>query len=146
LGQAETKLSVFHPISQSGVVFFVGSGGLSFSQKYIGTQQFSLGGPFRLGAFNRDEFRGNQYLLASTGYLRQVYKLPPLSGGKVYLGGWYDVGGAYGGVGANTFGQRYHQAISTGLIVETILGPFSTIGSLSENGRGKVYFAFGRLF
>ncbi|HKX32951.1 MAG TPA: hypothetical protein VJ302_35040, partial [Blastocatellia bacterium] len=146
LGQAETKLSVFHPVTKSGVVFVVGSGGLSFSRKYIGTQQFVLGGPFRLGAYNRDEFRGNQYLLASSGYLHQIFQLPPLSGGKVYLGSWYDVGGAYGGIGANFAGRRYHQTISTGLIVDTILGPFSTVGSLGEDGRGKIYFAFGKFF
>jgi NTE family protein len=146
LGQAETKLSAFQPVSKHGRVFLVGSGGVSFSRKYIGTQQFSLGGPFRLGAYNRDEFRGNQYLLASSGYLREVYQMPPLSGGRVYLGGWYDFGGAYGGIGANVSGNRYHHAISTGLIVDTLLGPFSVVGSLGESRRGKVYFAFGKFF
>src|SRR5262245_19036187 len=144
--QGELKLSAFHPVSSRGSLLLVGSGGTSFNQRDVGTQQYILGGPFRLGAYNRDEFRGNQYLLLSTGYLHQVYQLSPLIGGKIYTGGWYDFGGAFGGNFANNEGNRYRSAISAGIVMDTILGPFSLIGSYGEGGRGKIYFAIGKFF
>ena len=145
-GQVEMKLSAFRPVSKRGSAFLIGSGGTSFEQKYLGTQQFGLGGPFRLGAYNRDEFRGDRYLLASLGYLHKLSQLPPFWGGKVYAGGWYDFGGAYGGINANTPGNRFRNALSAGFIVDTILGPFSVVGSWGEGGRGKIYFAVGKFF
>ncbi len=144
--QAEVKLSAFKPVSRRGSLLLAGSGGTSFDQREVGTQQFLLGGPFRLGAYNRDEFRGNQYLLITGGYLHQLHQLPPLIGGKVYVGGWYDFGGAFGGNFANDFGGRYRHAISAGFVMDTILGPFSLVGSVGEGGRGKVYFAVGKFF
>jgi NTE family protein len=144
--QAEIKLSAFHPVSSRGSLLLVGSGGTSFAQRDVETQQYILGGPFRLGAYNRDEFRGNQYLLLSTGYLHQVYQLSPIIGGKIYTGGWFDFGGAFGGNFANNDGNRYRGAISAGIVMDTILGPFSLIGSYGEGGRGKIYFAIGKFF
>jgi NTE family protein len=144
--QAEVKLSAFHPVSNRGSLFLVGSGGTSFAERDVGTQQYILGGPFRLGAYNRDEFRGNQYALLSTGYLHQVYQLSPIIGGKIYAGGWVDFGGAFGGNFANNDGNRYRTAISAGVVMDTILGPFSLIGSYGEGGRGKIYFAIGKFF
>jgi NTE family protein len=144
--QAEIRLSAFHPLSRQGSLFFAGSGGTSFSQRNVGTQQFTLGGPFRLGAYDRDEFRGNQYLLVSAGYLRRVSQLPSLIGGRVFAAGWYDFGGAFGGLKANTFNNRYRNAISAGVVADTILGPVSLVGSFGEGGRGKIYFTVGKFF
>jgi NTE family protein len=144
--QAEIKLSTFHPLSRRGTLFFVGSGGTSFGQQNVGTQLFTLGGPFRLGAYDRDEFRGNHYLLLSTGYLRTLSQLPSLIGGRVYATGWYDFGGAFGGVNSNTLNNRYRNAISAGLLADTILGPVSLIGSFGEGGQGKIYFSVGKTF
>jgi NTE family protein len=144
--QAEIKLSTFHPMRRQGSLFFAGSGGTSFSQRNVGTQQFTLGGPFRLGAYDRDEFRGNQYLLVSAGYLHRISQLPSLIGGRVYATGWYDFGGAFGGLNANTLNNRYRNALSTGLVADTFLGPVSLIGSFGEGGRGKIYFTVGKFF
>ncbi|HKX31748.1 MAG TPA: patatin-like phospholipase family protein [Blastocatellia bacterium] len=145
-GQAELQLSAFHPLSRRDSIFLAGSGGTSFVRGSLGTHQFTLGGPFRLGAYNRDELRGDRYLLATAGYLRRFYQLPSLLGGNVYLGGWGDLGGAYGGVNANSDGNRFRQALSAGLVVDTIFGPFSVIGSFGEGGRGKIYFVIGKFF
>jgi NTE family protein len=144
--QAEIGLSAFQPMSRRGSLFFAGSGGTSFGQQNVGTQLFRLGGPFRLGAYDRDEFRGNHYLLLSPGYLHQVSQLPSLLGGKVYAAGWYDFGGAFGGLNANTLNNRYRNAISAGIVADTILGPVSLVGSFGEGGRGKIYFTVGKFF
>jgi NTE family protein len=144
--QAELKLSSFHPLSRRGSLFFAGLGGTSFGQRDVGVQQFTLGGPFRLGAYDRDEFRGNHYFLLSTGYLRRLSQLPSLMGGRLYAAGWYDFGSAFGGLRANILNNRYQNAASAGLIADTILGPVSLIGSYGEGGRGKVYFTVGKFF
>ena len=59
-------------------------------------QVFSLGGPFRLGAYLPDEFIGNHYAYASFGFRRELYRLPQLVGRKIYWGGWYEAGTAFG--------------------------------------------------
>jgi NTE family protein len=144
--QVELSLSSFHPVSRHGSLFFAGAGGTSFSQRNVGTEQFTLGGPYRLGAYDRDEFRGNQYLLLSTGYLHRLSQLPSLIGGRLYAASWYDFGGAFGGMNANIFNNRYRNAVSAGLVADTILGPVSLIGSFGEGGRGKIYFTVGKFF
>lgn len=144
--QAELKLSSFHPVSERGSLFLAGAGGTSFGQRNVGTEQFTLGGPYRLGAYDRDEFRGSHYLLFSTGYLRTLTPLPSLIGGRLYAAGWYDLGGAFGGLNANLLNNRYRNAISAGIIADTILGPVSLVGSFGEGGRGKIYFTVGKFF
>jgi NTE family protein len=144
--QAEIRLSAFHPMRERGSFFFAGSGGTSFNQQNVGTQLFTLGGPFRLGAYDRDQFRGNRYLLLSAGYLHRLSQLPSLIGGRVYATGWYDFGGAFGGINSNTLNNRYRNAISVGLVADTILGPLSLIGSFGEGGQGKIYFSVGKFF
>lgn len=144
--QAEIRASLFKPLSPRGSLFVVGSGGTSFGQATAPEWQFTLGGPFRLGAYNRDELRGDNYVLTSGGYLHRISQLPPLLGGKVYLGGWYEFGGAYRGTNANTTTNRFRSAVSGGLILDTVLGPFSVVGNWGEGGRGKIYFTFGKLF
>ena len=60
-----------------------------------GINVFSLGGPFRLGSFNQDELRGPNYLLASTGYLHELFRLPDFLGGSVLAGAWAEAGSAF---------------------------------------------------
>ena len=101
-------------------------------------QQFTLGGPLRLGAYNLDEFRGDDYRLLSAGYLHRIGQLPPFLGGKIMAGSWYELGKA--GTGS------YHNSISAGLAAETALGPFFIGDSFGEAGRRRFFFAIGRLF
>ncbi len=140
--QAELSASFFHPVSDRGSLFLSAAGGTSFNRAATPAQQFTLGGPFRLGAYDRDEFRGPHYAIATLGYHRRIYDLPTLLGGKIFATGWYDIGGAFTRLDA---GQLRNQ-FSGGLIMDTRLGPFSLIGSFGEGGRGKVYFSFGKFF
>ncbi len=140
--QAEVKLSSFHPIPGRGSIFLIGAGGTTFKRDAPPTEEFTLGGPFRLGAFGRDEFRGDHYMLSGAGYLHQLYKLPPLFGERIYAGGWYEIGGAFDKMDS----ARYFSSLSAGIIIVTRLGPVALGGSVGESGRHKFYFSLGKFF
>ncbi|HEY7544658.1 MAG TPA: BamA/TamA family outer membrane protein, partial [Blastocatellia bacterium] len=140
--QAELNASFFQPVSDRGSMFLSAAGGTSFDHRVAPAEQFTLGGPFRLGAYDRDEFRGSHYAIASLGYHHQIYDLPDLLGEKIFAIGWYDIGGAF----TRLDRSQLHNQFSGGLIMDTRLGPFSIIGCFGEGGRGKVYFSFGKFF
>jgi NTE family protein len=140
--QAEARASYFHPITTSGSAFIAAGAGTTFTSTAAPFQQFTLGGPFRLGAYGRDEFRGNHYFVGAVGYLQQIARMPPLIGGRVNAIGWADIGDAF--LSRQTFNSR--PGVSMGFALDTRLGPLSFIGSYGEGGRGKLYFSFGRFF
>lgn len=144
--QAELRLSHFVPMSTKGSLFFAGAAGSAFGREVPPIQQFLLGGPFRFGAFDRDELRVNQYFLATGGYLHKLNALPSLIGGNIYAGAWFDQLGVSGGVTPQFDSQRHRSAFSVGFVMDTKVGPFSIVGSRGEGGRGKVYFSLGRFF
>ncbi|HZN10552.1 MAG TPA: patatin-like phospholipase family protein [Blastocatellia bacterium] len=140
--QGEVQTSVSHILADKNVIFARFAGGTSFSQTAAPFNKFALGGLFRLGGYGRDEFLGDHYLLGEAGYLRRLHRLPPLLGGSIFAGGWYDGGSAF-----NKFDEAKYQMSGTGgMIIETRLGPVFVGGSWAEGGRGKFYFALGRLF
>jgi NTE family protein len=144
--QAEARASYFHPISTRGSLFFAGSAGTAFGREVPAIQQFLLGGPFRFGAYDRDELRVNQYFLATAGYLHKLRQLPSLVGGNIYAGAWFDQVGTSGGLTSQYDSQRLRAALSLGFVMDTKFGPFSIVGTRGEAGRGKVYFSLGRFF
>ena len=139
---AEVRASGFKPLSERGSLFVIGAGGTSFDRDAPPAQQFTLGGPFRLGAFGRDEFRGSRYVLTSLGYMRELSRLPPIFGDKIYAGSWYEFGGAFD----RDETAEYFGSLSGGVIVVTKLGPIALGGSLGEGGRRKLYFSLGKFF
>ena len=140
--QAETAAVLFHPISSSGTVFGAAAIGTTFDKDAAPAQKFTLGGPFKLGAYDHDEFSGNHSVLFSTGYLHEIYELPPLAGGKVWIMAWYTVGSAF-----DDFNDTHYQNQSSiGLAVDSRLGPFVLVGAFGERGNANVYFSFGRFF
>jgi hypothetical protein len=101
-----------------------------------------LGGPFRLGGYGFEEFRSSNYLQGGFGILHNPKIIPTFLGGKTYVGVWYE-----GGSGFENLGDaNYRQSVSVGTIIETPVGPVFLGGSLNENGRGRFYFSFGRIF
>ena len=140
--QAEMTASYFTPLGKKGTLFGYGGGGTSFDKSPGPIQQFTLGGPFRLGAYGRNEFRGKDYFLGSAGYLHRVGNLPQIIGGRIYLGGWYEGGSAF----QRRSELNYKSDFSGGFIMETVLGPITFGGAWGEGSRGKVFFSFGRLF
>jgi NTE family protein len=144
--QAEIRGSYFRSMSNKGSIFGALSGGTSFNKTAPAIQEFLLGGPFRFGAYDRDELRVDHYFLATAGYLHHFYQLPSLVGGSIYGGAWFDQMGTFGGFTSNFDSQRYRAALSAGFVMDTKIGPFSLVGSYGEGGRGKIYFALGRFF
>ena len=134
--------SEFIPVTNKGSVFGTGAFGTSFGRDAGFFQKFSLGGPFRLGAYSRDEFLGNHYAYASVGYRYELFRLPVLVGKKVYAIGAFESGSAFDDFGRMTA----HHSINIGALAETILGPVALAGSVSPTGRTKVNFSIGRLF
>jgi NTE family protein len=140
--QAEAGAIYAHRLSERNILFLNGAGGTTFGHEASPFQKFALGGLFRLGGYGRGEFRGNHYLFGELGYLRRLYRLPSFLGGSIYAGGWYDGGSAFDDFDL----ARYQMSGTGGLLVETRLGPIFFGGSWAEGGRGKLYFALGRIF
>jgi NTE family protein len=142
LGQFETRNYGFRKLGERSVLFGFGGAGTSFGETAPALEQFTLGGAFRLGGYDFGEFRASNYLQAGGGILYNPEIFPSFLGGKVYVGGWYEGGSAFERIG----NSNYRQSFSGGVIFETPLGPFFAGSSVNENGGGRVYFSFGRVF
>ena len=122
---------------------FVGGGlGTSFDDTPLPTEQFPLGGLFRLGAFNVGEKRGDHYVMLTGGYLHQLARLPDFVGGPLFLGGWLETGAAFGAW--SDLDPATH--VSTGFIADTLIGPVFAGASFGFDGATRVYIAIGQLF
>ena len=140
--QAESRNIGFHSVSPRNIVFGFANGGTSFGGKSSPVQQFALGGAFRLGGYGAGEFRADNYLTGGAGILHNPKFFPTFLGNKAYIGAWYEGGSAF-----ERFDRlNYRQSVTGGAVVETLLGPIFFGGSVNENGRGRIYFSFGRFF
>ncbi len=140
--RTEAKISWFEPVSRAGSVFLSGSGGTAFGRDNLGLLGFSLGGIQRLGSYGKNELLGNQYYLLTAGYLHEIASLPPLIGGEIYAGGWYQLGKMYG----HPELPKHPMDASGGLVVKTLLGPIFLGGSWGDAGHRKLYFGLGAIF
>lgn len=140
--QAEARASAFRPFGRRNIVFTTGGGGTTFDDTAPPFQQFTLGGPLRVGGYGRGEFRASKYLQGGAGLLHQTFSLPRTLGGRFYVGGWYEGGSAF----ENFDAAIYRQSVTGGALMETRIGPVFVGGSLAEGGRGKFYFSLGRFF
>ena len=68
-------------------MFLSGGIGTSFDGEPFPTEQFALGGPLRMSAFNVGEQRGDHFAQGAFGYLHQLMRLPDFLGGPVFAGG-----------------------------------------------------------
>jgi NTE family protein len=132
----------FWSVGPQNRVFLYGGVGTSFDSTPLPTDQFALGSPFRLGAYDTGELRGPHYYIATAGYLRRVGRLPDFMGGPVFAGGWLENGDA--------FDEWEHAAWRTnggvGLVMDTLVGPVVLAGSWSFDGRWRTYLGVGRTF
>lgn len=138
--QAESQTWIFTPISERNTVFSFGGAGTSFGATAPVLRQFTLGGPFRIGGYGVDQFRGSHYAYGGVGILHSRQILPALFGGRGYVGAWYEGGSAF----ESFRDAKYRQSISTGFIIETPLGPILLGGGLNQSGKGRFFFSFGR--
>ena len=146
VGQVDVQSSNFIPLGDKTSLFMDASGGTTFHGSAGPFQVFSLGGPFHLGAYLPDEFLGNHYAYASLGFRRDLYRMPQLVGKKIYWGGWYEAGSAFGTQLNNRGPVVVRGTFNVGVIADTIVGPIALAGSVSPTGQSRVNFSIGRLF
>ena len=149
IDQIDIQTSNFLPLggSQSkSSLFFDISGGTTLRGSAGPFQVFSLGGPFRLGAYLPDQFLGNHYVYTSLGFRRDLYRLPQLVGRKIYWGGWYEAGSAFGSEASDPGPVVVRGSFNLGFIADTIVGPITLAGSVSPTGQSRVNFTIGRVF
>ncbi len=138
---AEVHFGGFKPVGKKNTLSVMFDGGTTFAKTPSPVYQFTLGGPFRLGAYDLDYFRGSHYLYFSPGYLRKIGRLPDLIGGNAFIGGWAEVGDAFD----DPDSIRFKVDVSGGLLVESPLGPLFIGGSWGEGGNLRFNFALGSL-
>jgi NTE family protein len=143
---APTQLSgtanQFWSLSAASRVFVYGGLGTSFDSTPLPPDQYALGVPFTLSAYDFGEIRGAHYYVATAGYLRRVGRLPDFVGGPVFAGAWLENGDAF---------ERWRNATwrsngGAGFVMDTLLGPVIVAGSWSFDGRWRTYLAVGRTF
>ena len=146
IGQLDVQSSTFVRLGDKTSLFFDVAGGTTFHESAGPFQIFSLGGPFRLGAYQKDQFLGNHYAYASLGFRRELYRMPQLVGKKIYWGGWYEAGSAFGTQAIDPGPVVIRGTFNLGLIADTIVGPIALAGGVSPTGQSRVNFSIGRLF
>ncbi len=115
------RVEDFRPITRPASLFVVSEGGTTFGVTQNGYPQFFLGGPSRLSAYGTNELFGDQYYYFRTGYLHDLWTLPPLAGKKVYAIGSFEFGKMYGFPAESGFPND----VAAGVLAETAVGPVS---------------------
>ena len=137
--QGEITASWFKRVGARKRLFISGGGGTSFGHD-PGFNQFYLGGPLRLGAFNTGALRGDNYVLGVGGLLHEWFRLPDVLGGNAYLGGWLEQGSVFD----RWSDAEYKATLSAGTLLETLFGPlFMGYSQSLTSGGGRFYLALG---
>jgi len=144
--QLEVQSSNFFAVTPKTSIFLIASGGTTFLGSSGPFQIFTLGGQFHLGAYLPQEFLGNQYVYSSLGFRREIFRLPQIVGNKIYLGGWYEAGSAFGTATNDPGPVVVRGTFNIGIIADTFVGPITLAASASPTGQSRVNFSIGRLF
>jgi NTE family protein len=137
----EIQGAQFWSVLRNDRVFLTGGLGTSWGHP-LATEQFSLGAPLRLGAFDVGELRGDHYGVVTAGYLRGIGRLPDFLGGPIFLGGWMETGSAFD----DADDAQWKTNVSVGAIADTLIGPVLIGGSFDFGGDWRYYIGIGRLF
>jgi NTE family protein len=123
-------------------VLLGGGFGSSFDDEPFPTEQFALGGPFRMSAFSIGEQRGDHFAMGVAGYLHELFRLPDFIGGPVFAAGWLEVGSAFNHIDEATIGVHS----SGGIIADTIIGPIFAGISIGIDANSRYYIGIGKVF
>jgi len=140
-GITETSLLWNIPVGGEDSVFFKFECGFTDNESLPLAQQFTLGGPFRLGAYDTGQWRGSNYILSNLGYLKSLGKLP-LTEKNIYLGFWVETGAVFEKWSAI---EPVNQ-LSAGLMSPTIFGPMYIGVSFGESESQILYIGVGKIF
>jgi NTE family protein len=136
------EVMYFKPVTRVASVFVQSEGGTTFGSTHVGVPQFFLGGPARLSAYGTNELLGNQFYYFRTGYLHDLFTLPPFVGKKVYAIGAYEFGKMYG----VPTESKFPNDVAAGVLAETAFGPLLLGGSVGDSGHAKWFFQVGHVF
>ena len=142
LTQLSGVANQFWSVGPRNRVFLYGGVGTSFGDKPLPTEQFAMGMPFRLSAYDSGELIGPNYYVATGGYLRQIGRLPDFMGGPIFAGGWLENGDAFDEWSL----ARWRTNGGVGVVMDTLVGPVIVAGSWGFDGRWRTYLAVGRTF
>jgi NTE family protein len=142
LTQLSGTANRFWSVGAGGRAFIAGGLGATLAGDPLPTNQFELGGPFKLGAYDAGEVRGDHFYAASAGYLRQIARLPDFTGGPVFAGGWLENADAFDDWSL----ARWRTNAGAGIVMDTLVGPVFLAGSWSFDGRWRTYLGVGRIF
>jgi len=138
----EVSMIGFKPLSTKSSAYLAASGGSTLWENPGGLPPFSLGGSFRVPAYNTNELLTNQYFLFQGGYIRTLGALSPLVGGKVVFFAGADISKAY----YLQHASHLPSDGSAGLIINTLLGPIVVGGAIGDAGHYKFFFEIGRAY
>jgi len=139
--QLSGEANMFKPLGKKNRLFLLGGGGTSFSHHPFPLDQFLLGTPLHLSAYSVGEVRGDYYWIGTVGVVREIGRMPDFLGGPVHVGVWLENGDAFDTWKALSW--RTH--LSTGLVIDTLIGPMLLAGSAGFDGRWRTYVGIGRL-
>lgn len=138
-GRAEGKLSLARLVAPGHQVTLQADGGTTFGGVAPILYQFSLGGPFRLGAFPPNALRGPHFLLGGVGYRMRLGRLPTLLGDRLYVTGLVEMGSVFDRLRVSQFEPSF----TAGLAADTLFGPVFVGGSAGKGGAFRAYFIVG---
>jgi NTE family protein len=142
LTQAYLTTSTFWSHRRRHRLFLVIGAGTSFSDDPLPTEQFTLGGPLRVGGYDVGELRDDHFGLLTVGYLWGLGRLPDFVGGPVFAGFWIENGSTFDDIGD----ADLRSSISAGAILDTLIGPVAIAASFGDNGHFRPYLSIGGLF
>ena len=145
---AEVRVASYYPISKSGSIILTAAGGTSFgaSTLTVDLQGFSLGGPFHLGSYGRNELLGNQYWLFQGGYEHKLLRFNPLIGEGLYALAFMEGGKVYENINAADTLESEAWDGSFAAVARTALGPIYVGVAAGDNSHRKWWFGLGRVF
>ncbi len=138
--QLEGRMTLARPLSALWALQLQAAGGGTFNGEVGPIQQFTLGGPTRIGALGLDERRGSHFVYTSAGLLRLLKENPGGLAEKIFAGVWYETGDAFDDA------PNFFHSGTIGIISETKLGVFFIGGAAGESGNAKFYLSLGRFF
>ena len=139
--RAEIRTTMFWPLRSRHRLFMAAGAGTTSGHPFA-NEQFELGAPLRLGAYNPGELRGEHYGVVTAGYLHAIGRLPDFLGGPIFIGSWVENGSAFDDLAGATLRTN----VSLGTIADTLVGPVLFGGSFDVRGGWRYYVGIGRLF
>jgi NTE family protein len=101
----------------------------------------TLGGPFKLSSFGREEFRDRRTLLGQLAYLHSLAKLPDPLGDRLYAVGLLELGSAFDDLSD----ADVNFSATGGLAFDSFFGPVFIGVAFGNDGSSRIFFTFGSL-